>query len=63
MCREIKNHKLVQERSETYLDDNKYIIFLENLDLLSLLKFKHLGLDAELNDFIDDKFRSLLFRS
>lgn len=51
------------KRCQSYLDDDKYIIFLTDEDIIKLCEYAILNLDAEINDFIDSKFKSLIFRS
>lgn len=62
-CRNIKNEKLMLQRCQYHLDSNKYIIFLTDTNLQKLVKWKILGLGAEIHDFIDNKFKALVFRS
>ncbi len=61
--RKVKNKKIILERCQSYLDDDKYIIFLSDDDIIELVELSRLGLDAEINDYIDNKFKSLIFRS
>lgn len=63
VCRTIVNQRLALERCQGYLDDDHYVIFLSNNDLIELLNFSYTGLNNEINDFMHDKLRSLVFRT
>ncbi|MBU7017389.1 MAG: hypothetical protein HXS44_07755 [Theionarchaea archaeon] len=63
VCRSIKNEETARKRCESYLSDRKYIIFLTDDNLFELLE---LSMDenaaSEIDDFMDEKLRKLVFR-
>lgn len=63
ICRTVKKRKLCLERSQSYLDNDNYIICLSDDDLIQLLKLSREGLDEEINDTMDNIFKSLIFKS
>lgn len=63
VCRTVNNEKLALERCQSYLDDDKFVIILSDKNIIELVGYARLGLFAEINDFIDNKFSSIIFRS
>ncbi len=62
VCRNINSMKDARKRSQSYLDDNKYILFLTDKDIIELGRLSLQNLAYQIDDFIDNKFKSLVFR-
>lgn len=63
VCRNINNIKDARKRCQSYLDDNKYILFLTDKDIIKLVRLSMQNLYKQIDDYIDNKFKSLVFRS
>ncbi len=46
VCRHVNNEKLVRQWCQSHLDSNKYIIVLTNKDIIELVEYTRLDLDA-----------------
>lgn len=60
VCRKVKNEKTAFERCKTYLPNN-FIFFLTDEDIFELLDYSHEHNQNDINDFMDDKLKNLIF--
>lgn len=63
VCRNINNMKGARKRSQSYLDDDKYILFLTDKDIIKMGRLTLQNLTYQVDNFIDNKFKSLIFRN
>lgn len=61
LCRAVDKKDKLLERQKDYLrDENKYIVVLDDIDLLKLLTFKEHNNETELNNFLYSKLNELI---
>jgi len=60
ICRSIQNEERVYDRCRT-LSSDRYIIFLTDEDLFELIEYSRDNNLNEINDFMDDKLKRLIF--
>jgi len=60
LCRTIDQKDYILKKQKDYLKDNKYIIVLDDQDLLQLLTFKDHNNETELNSFLYEKLNELI---
>jgi len=60
VCRKVDDENSVYDRCKTYLP-NHCIIFLNDEDIFQLLEYSRENAAEEINDFMDNKLRRLLF--
>jgi hypothetical protein len=60
VCRDISNEDAVYRRCKTLLPDH-YILFFTDADIIDLLELSKEGNFDEISDFVDEKFRKLLY--
>jgi hypothetical protein len=49
-------------RSQDFLEDDKYIVALDDADLLKLLNLRRRGADEDIVDFMDNKLKDLILK-
>jgi len=60
-CRDLKNASLTLKRCKNILHSvNKYIIILRDLDIIKLIELSRDGLEEEISNFFDNKFKTLI---
>ena len=59
VCRTTKNKEKLRDRLNDTIKDGKYIIVLEDEDILKLIQMKLSGDEEEIDDYIEDKFKVL----
>ena len=62
VCRSVSDEERVYRRTQTFLPDH-LILFLTDNDIIELLEYRREGNLNEINDFMDDKLKKLLFKS
>lgn len=62
VCRSVKDKNTLLKRcKDVFNDDNGYIIVLDDKDIVTLLTAKAAGNEGYISDFLDDKYRALVF--
>lgn len=60
-CRDLKNAFLTLKRCKNILHSvNQYLIILSDLDIIKLIELSRNGLEEEISNFFDNKFKTLI---
>jgi len=62
VCRDIKNEEAVYKKCKTHLPE-RHILFLTDKDIINFLELSREGANDEIDDIMDDKLNTLLFKT
>ncbi|MFH1592727.1 MAG: class I SAM-dependent methyltransferase [Candidatus Woesearchaeota archaeon] len=60
ICRNIKKWSGIKKKQDHMLKDEKYVLVLEDSDIERMVKWKLKGNEEEIDDYLEDKFKTLI---